>query len=210
MRSTKNERIEDGRIIISKSGKEYELHMFKEVTEKSDCGLETIKHGYEVLQLPEGEVIGSVTDYTTEARLYSLLERYEHPEIMRPVEFITVVRKTGNGRLYCNVGYAREWANIRLDDSFDIEITTKDGLTIADPVHHLSLMKTTYVIELTRLRRFTKEINKDGSYRMLPQQNYDRLGAKGEDNLLLQPDKVISIRLIPTPDSQDFFYADNL
>lgn len=210
MRSTLNERITDGRVVISKSGTEYELRKFKERIDTERLGSPRVYIGYELHRLPDGAVIGSVTNYTTDTRLYSLLERYEHPSTMCPVQFIAKVRGTGDNRLYCSVGYAREWANIRIDDSFDIEITTKGGDVISDPVHHLSLMKTSAIIELTRLRRYSKEKKKDGTYKIYSQEAFARLGPRGKNDLLLQPNDIISIRLIPTPEAQDFFFADHI
>lgn len=209
MRSTENQYIEDGRRILSRSGKEYELKKFKTNTITNVWGVSRTYAGYNVCELPQGEVIGSVTNYTTESRLFSLLERYERPAAMQPVQYIAKVRGTNDRRLYCAVGYAREWANIRIDDAFDIEITTKDGLTISDPVHHLSLMKTSPIVELTRLRRYSRIRNKDGSFRIYSQKEYDRLGPRAKNDLLLQPNQLISIRLIPTPGAQNYFFADD-
>lgn len=208
-RGINNKRIEDGRVIVSKSGTEYILKEFRTVEEPGEFGITHIYKGYQLRKLPEDSVIGTVTNYTTESRLFSLLERYEHPDQLKPVTFITKVQGN-NSRIYCPVGYAREWAGMRVDDAFDITIRTSEGLTVTDPVHHLSLIGTTPIIELTRLRRYSKRTDKKGNHLMHSFKSYDKMREKDREDLLIRPGDLIEVSVIPTPGDQDYYFADNL
>ncbi len=208
-RGINNDLITDGRIVSSKSGTEYRLKKFKTVDGTDENGIARVYIGYQVRQLPEDEIIGSVTNYTTESRLHSLLERYENPDHMRPVTFITKVR--GNdSRIYCPVGYAKEWAALTIDDSFDIGITTSEGIHVEDPEHHLSVIGSTSVIELTRLRRWSKRTDDKGRHYVHSFKSYARMRPKDREDLLLRPDDLIEVTIIPQPGAQNYFFADNL
>lgn len=145
----------------------------------------------------------------TESRLYSLLERYEHPDHMRPVTFITKVRGN-NDRIYCPIGYAKDWANLLVDDPFDIEILTAEGVHAEDVDHHLSLIGNTSIIELTRLRRWSKRTDEKGIHYTYSFQSYARMRAAARRDLLLHPDDLIQVSIIPKPKEQNYFFADNL
>lgn len=208
-RATVNPRIEDGRILVSKSGKEYCLRLFKTV--EAPEGIYTVtKRGFLIEALPEKQTIGSVTNHMSDARLFSLLERRENPRAMEPVEFLGKISGTKSGFVYIPVINACEWANMRVDDCFTVTITRKNGDVLTDPLHHLSLMKSTPIINLSRLRRFSRRVDEEGEHYVHTIPDYLRGSPEVMKDLFLQPGEVVKVSLTPDPNSQEFYFADNL
>lgn len=208
-RATPNELIQDGRIIVTPDGSEYSLKLqFTKIREGMFSNREIA--AYSVIRISDGKYIGSVTSYTTEKRLYSLIERRENPKAMRPVEFISKI--SGSEKMiYLVVRHEREWANIRLDDTFDVEITTQDGRIYEDLNYHLSAMKSTPIINITRMRRVLREKDPEGKLQYVSVSAYNNmLESERREKLAIAPGDIVKVRLTPAPDWQEFYFADNL
>lgn len=209
-RSTMNQYMEDGRILVSSSGTEYQLKkQYSKLREVSKFTKREVA-AYSVIRISDGKIIGSVTSYTTDNRLFSLIERREKPEAMLPVEFISKISGSPS-MIYIVVRHEREWANIRYDDTFDIEITTKDGRTYGDLNLHLSLIKATPVINISRMKRILREKDPEGKNQYLSIPAYNKLSdQERREELALLPGDLVKVKLTPCPTQQEFFFADNL
>lgn len=207
-RSMPNEFLHDGREIVSRSGTEYYLKLTK--TKPIEGKPSRSVSAYDVVRKSDNHIIGSITSYTTETRLFSMLERYEFPEAMEPVEFIGKIAGSKT-MIYIVVRYERQWANIRIDDCFDIEIIKKDGSSFEDTNHHLSLVKTTPVINISRMKRIMKEKDPEGKQQFLTVAAYNKLTEKERNQTLaLLPGDIVKVKLTPAPNWQEFFFADNI
>lgn len=207
-RSIPNEFLHDGREIVSRSGTEYFLKLTK--TKPIEDNPSRSVSAYDVVRKSNNQTIGTITSYTTESRLFSLLERKENPKAMQPVEFIGKISGSPT-MIYIVVRHEREWANIRLDDCFDIEITKKDGSSFEDINHHLSLNKVTPVINISRMKRIMKEKDPEGKQQFLTVAAYRKLTEKERNQTLaLLPGDIVKVKLTPAPNWQEFFFADNI
>ena len=206
-RATENELMKDGRKISSPSGKIYTLRKYEIIPYINREGIERDFISFKITDSNKKKV-GTVTNYTTEERLQSLMYRYENPEHMEKVEFIARVGET-NGFLYVVIPEPiRSWANIFVDDSIDLKLEKKDGSTLEDVLHHVSMLKTSYIVNLRRIRRFLSEKDEKGNNLILSTEEFR--SGKFRNDLFVKKGDLVKVSLIPTPDYQNFFFADSM
>ena len=206
-RATENELMKDGRKISSPSGKIYTLRKYEIIPYINREGIERDFISFKVTDSTKKK-IGTVTNYTTEERLHSLIYRFENPEHMEKAEFIARVGET-NGFLYIIVPEpVRSWANIYVDDSIDIKLQKKDGLAAEDVLHHISMLKTSYIVNLRRIRRFLSEKDEHGNNLILSTEEFR--SGKFRKDLFLKKGDLVKVSLIPKPEYQNFFFADSM
>ena len=206
-RATENSQITDGRKLSSPSGRTYTLRQYETVSYTDRNGEEREFISFKITDSAKKK-IGTVTNYTTEERLRSLIRRYENPEHMEKIDFVARTGET-NGFLYIIIPEPiRGWADILVDDSVDLRIEKKDGSFIEDIQHHVSMLKSSYIVNLRRIRRFTREKDEKGNPIILSTEQFR--SGKFRNELFLKKGDLVRITLIPQPDYQDFFFADSM
>ena len=206
-KGTINYLMKDGRKIVSPSGKTYTLRKYEIIPYVNKEGIETDFVSFKITDSNKKK-IGSVTNHTTEERFLSLIQRFENPEHMEKVEFIARVGET-NGFLYVVIPEPiRSWANIFVDDSIDLKLEKKDGSTLEDVLHHVSMLKTSYIVNLRRIRRFLSEKDEKGNNLILSTEEFR--SGKFRNDLFVKKGDLVKVSLIPTPDYQNFFFADSM
>lgn len=154
------------------------------------------------------KTIGTVTQYTTMERLNSLLKRYENPNHMDDVEIIGRVGSIA-GALYLVINESiMDWANILVDDCVDLEIMRKDGLSYAAKGYHISLNKSTYILNLNDIRRLTVE--DDGQLQLQTVKGFKTVSQTEPSKLFIKKGDVIKVKLTPNPTGQKYTFADKM
>lgn len=208
-RSTINEQIVDGRKIII-NGKTCSLRRDSGVTVIDDNGNEHIYYSFNIVNSNRKKLEFykeplTVTQFTTEERLHSICKRFENPAHMRPITYYSGVSST-NGLLYVNCPEpVRRWADILVDDEIELTIKRPDGLTYTDICHHVSMMKTSYLIQLSRLRRLF--VNDDGSIEILSTAEFR---SCDKSKLFVKKGDVVEVTINPDPEHQRFDLATEM
>lgn len=154
------------------------------------------------------KTIGTVTQYTTMERLRSLLKRYENPNHMIPFEIIGRIGSIA-GSLYIVINEAViDWSNAYVDDCVNVRIERKDGLVYTGNDYHISLNKSTYILNLNDIRRLS--VNDDGSLTMLTVKGFKDISKNDPKRLFIQKGDVVKVKMIPNPNGQKFSFADKM
>lgn len=202
-RSSTNPNLTDGFQIKSRSGKTYTLKQYqiKEYIDRD--GIEKQLIVYSVKDNHKKN-IGNVTQYTTMERLQSLVNRYEEPNHMAGFEFIARIGETNKLPYVVLPEPLRAWNDVLVDDELSIEITNTDGQTITDICHHVSMIKTTYIVNLSRMRRYV--LDDDGNQSILSTEEYKKIN---KSKLFIKKGMLVKIKVIPET-NVDFNLADSM
>lgn len=153
------------------------------------------------------KTIGTVTQYTTMERLNSLLKRYENPNHMEEIEIIGRIGSIA-GSLYLVINESiMEWANILVDDCVDLLITRKDGLSYAAKNYHVSMNKSTYILNLNDIRRLTVE--EDG-LQLQTVKDFKTVSMSDSSKLFVKKGDVVKVKMTPNPTGQKYTFADKM
>lgn len=202
-RTSVNDGIVDGRKLII-GGK---THTIREYETIPYCNAQGEIEEYHSFKIVDGNKrkVATITQFTTEERLSSLCRRLENPAHMRPITYYSGVSAT-NGLLYVNCPEpVRRWADILVDDEIELTIKRPDGLTYTDICHHVSMMKTSYLIQLSRLRRLF--VNDDGSIEILSTAEFR---SCDKSKLFVKKGDVVEVTINPDPENQNYFLADEM
>lgn len=129
------------------------------------------------------KMIGTITRFTPLERAYSIINRYESPNHMKPGEFIAYVRHSGKAdgepseRMpYVTIPNAyADYYDVLVDDPVAVRIMTKDGHAYSTE-RHVSRMKDGLIVSLSEIRNDVLTITDPVHVAMdpLPQwQNFD-------------------------------------
>lgn len=212
-RSSTNQNLTDGLKIKSHSGKIYTLRQYEKKSYIDRKGEEKELIVFNV-QNSNKKKIGTITQYTTQERLESLIERYENPNHMKPFEIIARIGNN-NGFPYVLLSEpVRAWNNVLIDDEVLIEIENEKGQIITDICHNVSKIGTaktnntksggSYNVNLSRMRRFY--IDNDGKQAILSTSEFKQDKSKA----FLHDGMLVKVRVSPDSENQNFFLADSM
>lgn len=203
-RSSVNEELKNGLILKSRSGKLYTVTQYQTVayTDRDGSDKELITYK---LTDSHRKKIGTVTQYTTQERVMSVIERYENPNHMSEFEYIARIGEV-NGFLYVGLPEPlRDWNDVLIDDELEIIIEKKNGQKITDICHHVSKNNATYIINLRRMRRYF--LDDDGNQCILSLEEYKKIN---KSQLFIKKGDVVKVRVIPDSANQNLFLADSM
>lgn len=212
-RSSINDCLKDGLKIKSRSGKTYTLRQYDSKTYVDRKGEEKTLIAFNV-QNSGKKKIGTVTQYTTQERLESLIERYENPNHMKAFEIIARIGNN-NGFPYVLLPEpVRAWNNVLIDDEVTVEIENEHGQIITDICHHIAKIGTaktnsttsggSYNINLSRMRRYY--LDEDGKQAILSTEEY----KKDHSKTFLHDGMLVKVRVSPDSENQNYLLADSM
>ena len=202
-RATINPLLEDGRKVTSRSGKVYTLAEYETMVYKDRNGEDVEYRTFKVVNSGKKK-IGTITQYTTEERLNSLIRRFEEPDHMTDAKFIAKIGET-NGYQYIVLNDAlRDWFDMIVDDAVTVTIERKDGLRASVDGLNVAMLKTSYIVNLSRMRRCS--VTPEGTSIL----SVAEFKSCDPNTLFLHKGDVVEVTLCSEPENQNYNLADSM
>lgn len=206
----KNPHLSDGLEMVFE-GKKYRLE-YKEFNWTNNKN--SIYYGqkwpyYKVVDVHK-KMIGKITTFTKDVRIYSLLYRYNHPAHMTGLTIMGRVSKNAKDRLYVAIPKREiEDHDLKVDDAVDITITRIDGASLTE-TYHIANNTGNLNISLSRFKRYAKL---DGKFEKLSYKTYKEdmknygNGKESEYDWFVKAGDYVKVVIDPNPDRQCYDFT---